>query len=182
MYFTCSSKIKTSSNPPPLHLLYNGMEGGDANSKQVGSWENRLNEKFTAANFSIQFISAEGQRWRERERGGERVGSLGRKMGEEGSQQLLLVGVWGILLGWLPWWLSSKEFPCQWRRCGFNPWVEKIHRGKNRQHTTPIFLPENPMDRRAWQATVHGVAKKSPTGLKRVHNNNGGETPGNNPV
>ena len=81
MCFTCSWKIKTSSNPPPLHLLYNGTEGGDANSKQVGSRENRLNEKFTAANFSIQLTSAEGQRWRERERGGERVGRLGRKMG-----------------------------------------------------------------------------------------------------
>ena len=25
--------------------------------------------------------------------------------------------------------------------------------------TTPIFLPENSMDRGVWQATVHGVAK-----------------------
>ena len=24
---------------------------------------------------------------------------------------------------------------------------------------TPVFLPGNPMDRGAWQATVHGVAK-----------------------
>ena len=24
---------------------------------------------------------------------------------------------------------------------------------------TPVFLLENPMDRRAWQATVHGVTK-----------------------
>ena len=33
------------------------------------------------------------------------------------------------------------------------------------------------MDRRAWQATVHGVAKESPTRLKPVDNNNGGERP-----
>ena len=25
--------------------------------------------------------------------------------------------------------------------------------------TTPVFLPQNPMNRGAWQATVHGVAK-----------------------
>ena len=31
---------------------------------------------------------------------------------------------------------------------------------------TPVFLLENPMDRGAWQATVHGVAK-SQTQLKR---------------
>ena len=23
----------------------------------------------------------------------------------------------------LPWWLSSKESACQWKRCGFHPWV-----------------------------------------------------------
>ena len=26
----------------------------------------------------------------------------------------------------LSWWLSGKEFPCQCRRHGFNPWVGKI--------------------------------------------------------
>ena len=32
---------------------------------------------------------------------------------------------------------------------------------------TPVFLPEkNPMDRRAWQATVQGVAKESDTTSK----------------
>ena len=28
---------------------------------------------------------------------------------------------------------------------------------------TPAFLPGNPMDRGAWQATVHGVAKELDT-------------------
>jgi len=81
MYFTCSWKIKASSDPPPLHLLYNGTEGGDANSKQAGSWEHRLNEKFTAANFSIQLTSAEGQRWRER--GGFRIQEGPKRRGGE---------------------------------------------------------------------------------------------------
>ena len=172
MYFTCSWKIKASSDPSPLHLLYNGTEGGDANSKQAGSWEHRLNEKFTAANFSIQLTSAEGQRWRERERGGR----LRRKMGEEGSQQLLLVGVWGSLLGWLPWWLSSKESPCQWRRCGFNTWVEKIHQRKKWQPTTPIFLP----GKSHGQKSLAGHSPwgcRSPTRLKRVDNTMGERHP-----
>ena len=35
-------------------------------------------------------------------------------------------------------------------------------------HYSPGFYPENPMDRRAWWATVHGVTK-SQTGLKTKH-------------
>ena len=27
---------------------------------------------------------------------------------------------------WFPWWLSSKESACQWRRRRFSPWVGKI--------------------------------------------------------
>ena len=30
---------------------------------------------------------------------------------------------------------------------------------RRKWHPTPVLLPENPMDRGAWQATVHGVAK-----------------------
>ena len=26
----------------------------------------------------------------------------------------------------LPWWLSGKEFACQCRRLGFDPWVRKL--------------------------------------------------------
>ena len=66
---------------------------------------------------------------------------------------------------------SSQEVPvvrnsCQCKRhnrCGFDSWVKKIPWGRKWQ---PIlengfswaFL-ENPMDRGAWQATVHRVAK-----------------------
>ena len=35
---------------------------------------------------------------------------------------------------------------------------------------TPVFLPGNAMDRGAWQATVHGVAK-SQTQLEHTHTN-----------
>ena len=41
---------------------------------------------------------------------------------------------------------------------GSIPWVGKIpwRRGWK---PTPVFLPGNPMDRGAWQATAHSVAK-----------------------
>ena len=63
--------------------------------------------------------------------------------------------LWG-----LPQWLSGKEFACQCRRhrCGFHPWVGKIP-WKRKWQPALAFLPENPMYRGAWWATVHGVAK-----------------------
>ena len=63
----------------------------------------------------------------------------------------------------LPWWISGKERTCQCRRLGFNPWVGKI---PWRRKCNPLQCSclENPMDRGAWWATVHGVAK-SRTGL-----------------
>ena len=48
----------------------------------------------------------------------------------------------------------------------FDPWVGKIPWGRKWQ-PTPVFLPENPMDRRAWRATVHKVTK-SQTWLKQL--------------
>ena len=31
-----------------------------------------------------------------------------------------------VLFHWLLWWLRGREPACQWRRCGFNPWVRKM--------------------------------------------------------
>ena len=44
------------------------------------------------------------------------------------------------------------------KRCGFDPWVGKIPWNR-KWKPTPVFLLENPMDRGAWGATVHGVTK-----------------------
>ena len=63
--------------------------------------------------------------------------------------------------GGLPQWLSGKESTRQCRRhkrSGFDPWVGKISWRRTWQ-PTPVFLPENPMDRAAWQALVHRVAQ-----------------------
>ena len=65
---------------------------------------------------------------------------------------------------------SGKEPACQCRRCkrrGFNPWVGKI---PWRREPTPIFLSGESMDRGAWRAMVHRVAK-SQTLLKGLSTN-----------
>ena len=72
---------------------------------------------------------------------------------------------------------SGKESACQCRRHKrhrFDPWVRKttlkavpfrVVHGTSAWKPTPVLLPENPMDREAWWATVHRVAK-SRTPLK----------------
>jgi len=60
----------------------------------------------------------------------------------------------------LPWWLSGKESAHQYRRYkrrGFDPWVRKIPGRNVNPHQYSCW--ENPMDRGAWWATVHRVAK-----------------------
>ena len=62
---------------------------------------------------------------------------------------------------------SGKESSCQCRRHKrrrFNPWVRKTP-WRRAWQPTPVFLPENPMDRGGWWATFHRVAK-SQTQLK----------------
>ena len=46
----------------------------------------------------------------------------------------------------------------------FSPWVSRVPWGRRRQPSQHSCLG-NPMDRRAWRATVHGVTKNR-TGLK----------------
>ena len=61
----------------------------------------------------------------------------------------------GYILNWVPEWLSGKESACQCKRLRkhrFDPWVWKILCRRN-------SCLENPMDRGAWWAAVHGVAK-----------------------
>ena len=58
----------------------------------------------------------------------------------------------------LPRWLRGKETACQCRKCSFHPWVGKIP-WRRAWQLTSIFLPGEFMDREAWWATVHAVAK-----------------------
>ena len=56
---------------------------------------------------------------------------------------------------------SAKESTCQCRRHQLNPWVKIPGSIPGERNGTPLqgSCLENPMDRRAWQATVHGVTK-----------------------
>ena len=58
----------------------------------------------------------------------------------------------------LPWWLSGKESACQYRKCRFNPWVEKVP-WRTKWLLIPVLLPGK-SHRGPWWATVHGVAKE----------------------
>ena len=57
----------------------------------------------------------------------------------------------------LPRWLSDKESTCQAGDAGLIPWSGRSHGGRNGNPLQFSFL-ENTMDRRAWWATVPGVA------------------------
>ena len=73
---------------------------------------------------------------------------------------------WGYLTFGIPGGSVVKESACQcWRhrRYGFNSWNQKICWSR-RWQSTPVSLPQNPMDRGVWWATVHRVTK-SRTGL-----------------
>ena len=61
---------------------------------------------------------------------------------------------WG---GCLPWWLSWQESACN-EDLGLIP---GSGRSPEEGHSNPLQYSclENPMDRGAWRATVHGVAK-----------------------
>ena len=63
-----------------------------------------------------------------------------------------------MTLSRLPWWLSSKESTCQFRKYEFNPWVKKIPwRGK--WQSTPIFLPGKSNGQRNLACSLRGRKK-----------------------
>ena len=125
-----------------------------------------------------------------------------RSMEQERKPRNKPTHLWSINLQWrqdLSRLLSGKQSVNQFRRGGFNPWVEKIPWRRDRLPSPvftgfsdgsdskesawnagdlgsipgsgrsprrrswqpiPVFLPgESPMDREAWWATAHGVAK-----------------------
>ena len=59
----------------------------------------------------------------------------------------------------LPWWLSGEESTSQYGRCGFSP---RLGRAPGEGNGSPLQYSclRNPLDRGAWWAAVHGVAKK----------------------
>ena len=69
----------------------------------------------------------------------------------------------------LPQWLSGKESACNPGAARYADLIPVWGRSSRGGHDNPLQCSslENPMDRGAWQATVHGVTK-SQTRLKRL--------------
>ena len=65
-----------------------------------------------------------------------------------------------LIMTGLPWRLSSKEFACQCRRCGFDPWVRKTPWRKKWQ-LTAVFLLGKALQQRS-------LVGFSPWGHKRA--------------
>ena len=80
----------------------------------------------------------------------------------EGTVRVDLRG--GIKYLGLPWWLSGKEPACSAGDAGDAGLIPGLGRAPGEWLPTPVFLLKNPMDRGAWRATIHGVAR-SPTQL-----------------
>ena len=60
--------------------------------------------------------------------------------------------------GEIPWWLNGKEPTCIAQATGLIPGSGRSPGGGN-GYPLQYSCLENPMDRGAWRATVHGVAK-----------------------
>ena len=58
-----------------------------------------------------------------------------------------------------PWWPSGKESPCNARDAGLHP---ESGRSPGEGNGNPLqhSCLENPVDKGAWQATVHGIANE----------------------
>ena len=82
-------------------------------------------------------------------------------------QLVLLLTIWKTIGSYLqnvwgfPGGAGGKEPACKCRRHkrrGFHPWVRKI-RGGGHDNPLQYSCLEDPMDRGAWGATVHGIGK-----------------------
>ena len=58
----------------------------------------------------------------------------------------------------LPWWLRDKESACDAGDSGSIPGLGRSS-GEGNGYPLQYSCLENPMDRGAWWATVHGIAK-----------------------
>ena len=61
----------------------------------------------------------------------------------------------------LPWWLSGTEFACNAGASGDPGLIPGSGRSPGEENNNPLQYSylENPMDKGAWQARVHGVTR-----------------------
>ena len=69
-----------------------------------------------------------------------------------------------------PWWLNGKEYSCQCRRQGFDPWVGKIPWSMDWQ-PIPVFLPEKSHGQRSLVGYSSWSCKESDM-TEQITNNN----------
>ena len=89
--------------------------------------------------------------WEEGRRGSDHYGCRVSFRGDENVLKL------EAMMG-LPWWLSSKESACNAGDLGLTPGLGRSP-GEGNGNPLQYSYLENPMDRGAWWATVHGVTK-----------------------
>ena len=79
-------------------------------------------------------------------------------MAKRYEHMLPLPFLWEANMPELPWWLSGKESTCNAGNTGLFPGLGRFPGGGNGNPLQYCSL-ENPIDRGAWRATVHGVAR-----------------------
>ena len=79
-------------------------------------------------------------------------------MGEPREEWIIKRASSFLFYGMVPWWLSGKEFVCQCRKCGFDPWVGKIP-WRRKWQPMPVFLPGK--SHGAWWAAMESMRLKT---------------------
>ena len=74
----------------------------------------------------------------------------------------------GYQIGGLPWWLIGKEFACSAGGVGSIPGLGRPP-GEGNGYALQNSCQENPMDREAWQATVHRITNSQTQLSDRTH-------------
>ena len=152
--------------------------GGRDKSKQINTNKRKLLRDITTT--IILIVSILIQNWPKLQKAAvwERSDCGGQDPGSRTRRQIFSERLWQCLciansnswlFGGLPQWLSRLRIHLQCRRhrrLGFDPWDRKTPWRKKWQPTQYSCL-ENPTDRGAWLATVHGVTK-SRTWLKHL--------------
>ena len=155
---TCELTAHTCFSAPSLDTPYDHLRSA-ACVKGVWSWSSGLAPSkelsfiqfYKWVNWGIDFPRSSA--------GKESACIAGDSGSIPGSGRSLGEGTgYSLQYSWTSWWLSWLRICLKCRRPGFNPWVGKIPGGGNGNPLQYSCL-ENSMDRGAWRATVHGVAK-----------------------